>query len=552
MNNHDDQPIKENPLNPNEGGYPEGTGPVDIGAEDTEQQYEFYQEQQEQEKNSSPKWPFALIGVAVIALIIFIVTRFTGGGGGQKMDVIHAMGNMTKTQVGMEVEEELGIKELMEASRTNPYGNTFNLTLEQAPASIAMGMPEDMGLHLMAEQDPSAHKGYIDITADLMGQKLNFAEIYLDEAAFVINSQMFTSQPVIVDWSGDVYEKMQGSSFVQMVGIGDNEVKEIADALEVARESMANADKYGSFEDFISAYPELERVFQDFFDAMELEDQGSIDVEYGGNTEKADAYTLTFTGEDLKQFSLGLYDFFMSNETFRKEFNITLEAADEEMIIEERADLEAELDEIAAKNENIAIDLNMFNDKVIRMSTFIIDTDDQQLNYLFTDGGPVGSDDEYTQEMEMVFDKDGGESIRIVKIGSRQQDMHGVNYMIMGMDGGQDAVIDASLSWDKGTNGILGSINMMADQPNGILFIMDGQIEEIEKGKSIKLSIPEISMNADGESLVLSSNLDLAPISDVTVIDTTNAIDLFTATEAELQKLAEDIMNVLFFGPTGF
>lgn len=505
---------------------------------------------------------FAILIVALVAALGVgaYASGLFGRPASMNQRVGEALASVVKGEDNPFVNDWIGQEELAK-NMGRGYQVSGNLELVALPGLEGQGISLPKGIMLsfetMSNTDAGASRGKLGL--GLMGSSLVNAEFYMDQTKLQLAVPALFEEIIAADFSGDLAEKVKNAPLFQ--GEVDEEtlkaIRSIPETLAESQELNGKMLELAMGELTLSDYPGLEQAMHRFRDSWTVEAAEDKTQTWNGSEATFDGFDVTVAKEDVVAFMNDLKTYVTTDEQFRADFMdiIANQVAAQEGITEEEAyqKIAAEMDEAISKFQadetlreaRFTVHLTKDNELVSFAAASTMDQATADL--LFERYGG----DFPNQNMKALIKVEGGEApgqMEVISSGRTEGSVQ-TREVTIRSGGGPDDAVDIALktTLNKDSGAFTGTVVTKGQAEGQAMdFTLDfrGTIEDVVKGKSATYVLDELKVTALGQvQAELKGELKyLAEAVTVSPLEGTE-LDVFTATEEDMQRVTEEIME---------
>ncbi len=506
-----------------------------------------------------------LLAILIVALVAALgvgayASGLFGRAANQNQRVGEALASVVKGEDNPFVNDWIGQEELA-GNMGQGYQVSGKLELVALPGLEGQGISLPKGIMLsfetLSNTEAGASRGKLGL--GLMGSSLVNAEFYMDQTKLQLAVPALFEEIIAADFSGDLAEKVKNAPLFQ--GEVDEEtLKAIRSIPETLTESQQLNEKMLELamgELTLSDYPGLEQAMHKFRDSWTVVEAADKTQTWNGSEATFDGFDVTVAKEDVVAFLNDLKTYVTTDEQFKADFMdiIANQVAAQESITREEAyqKIDAEMTEAISRFQSdesftdAKFTVHMTKDNEL-VSFAAVSTMDQATADLLLEryGGDFPN-----QNMKALIKVEGGEDpgqMEVVSSGRTENSIQSRDFSVRS-GGGADDTVDIVLktSLDKASGAFTGTVVTTGEAEGQAMdFTLDfkGTVEDVVKGKSATYVLDELKVTALGEVQAelkgeLKYSADAVTVSPLEGTE----LDIFTATEADLQRVTEEIME---------
>lgn len=516
---------------------------------------------------------------AVIGVGVSLMPKKSG-----KDTVIDAFKSIVAEGQTNPMDEIFGSKALSEVltKESSEYG--FELQLEDSSNEMINQFATGQ-ISLTAKNDVANNKMSLVMGIGYADMNLANFEMYMDDKQLVMAIPELSKKSFTLDYAEDLEGQVENSPFVGPILYGSGfDISGYSDYFKKANEIASSGKELFNVNELWTRYKEGSKAIDDLKAAMTVENADKKTFTINGKEESCKGYNVTITKDALIQFITTSKEFFLSDETLKKDFvdymSLTLELQGMMgTMVYNAPDMSAEEFQQEAWN---AVDAGM-EDFITQLKESM--TDVTMVVYVAKGDKMASFDYSTTANIE-------GEDIKIygtVTFGGGYSMMSNVNATLIFEDMTMDVItftvdktgtyeagktfaggLTMSVSYDMDTYSMVssadyavdgGAYNVMVDlQSNGSSvgkLTSNGVVENLVKGKSYELIMDSIKLETNmlsgmNDYIDFSGLYKIAPLSSEVVAPAGESFDMLAGTEEEWTAIATEIMGNFYGLAMGF
>lgn len=513
----------------------------------------------------------AVVAVGVLAVGAYAMMPKKSG----KDIVIDAFKSVVAKEQTQPMEEIFGWQE-MNTKYTKEASEIYMELQLQDSSDETVNQLTTGKIGMTAMNDPVGKKMYAVIGAGYADMNIANLEFYLDDKQLVAAVPELSTKAFSFNYADDLEGQIQNSPFLgEMFAQSGVNVTGLNSYLAKCNEIASSGTQLFDLETLWERYKEGSKAIDDLKAAMTVADKEKKSFTIDGKEESCKGYDVTVTKDALVQFLTTSKDFFMSDETLKKDFveymslmldlqgSMTYMASDlsgktPEELQEETWNAAGEgADEIIAQLKESMSDVTMvvYARKDGKMAAFDysttakIDEEDIKIYGTVTFGG--GYNMMANVNATMSLEDATGDTIlfTIDKTGAYEAGKTLSGAMTMSAaNGGQEYAID--LSGDYTVEG--GAYNLAAIvKANGTEMgkaTVNGMVQDLVKGTEAEIFIDSLKLETSAitgtnEYIDISGSYKVGPLTSTIAIPAGESFDIMAATEEDWNTVGTEIVG---------
>ena len=510
-----------------------------------------------------------MIGLISVALIAVLgIGLYASGLFGKlfvnKEDrVTQALYSLMKGEENPFVQDWMGTKEL-NAAMAKAYRSSGTLELVEAPIvqeMIGFPVPGGITLSFEAQQDTALKTMSAKLGLGMMGTDLVNGQLYVDENKMQVAAPSLFKEVISADFSGDLDSKLDNAPLFKDQPEAEEfkeSIRQFAQTLKDSQGQTTQLVKLMTGEASLYDYQGLKDATEKFKGQWVIEDAPAKTASYNGKQAAFDGYKVTMPKAAYVAFLKEMKTFMLSDAKFKTDIMdlVADQVAAGELITKEEAytKMGTEMDqwiqsvEQNAELKDIPFTIHMSDDNelVSLVSEVKSAADGFNLN-LERSGGAYGNEN---MKLTLVATGTNAGQMELVSIGKTEGAAQSRELHISAASADAKAA-DNVIKWNinKESGALSGEAKtsvVEADQVVPIEMTFKGKVQDIVKGKSGTAVLDEIKINANGQAVAtLKGDMKYSVEGVKAVMPEGTTMDLFTATQADMDKIMEQIQEKL-------
>lgn len=498
--------------------------------------------------------------ILMAAVCVFSMMSLAACGKSDKEIVLDAFKSFANVK-GFDVASEMGIKNVFEKLDGKAYETGLEIVLEDS-AMYELSMLKSASVEMKVASDPDAEKAGVELGVGMGGIKLVSAEGYFDDKQIALKVPELIDKVFVLDYSGDVLEKVKNSAFVKAMGMDTTELEELikvyTDALknqEGQTEAILEIVKY--FEDF----DDETKAYSDFKDAIEVVAIDAEEFEINGKDKKCDGYEIVITTESMVDLCKEAIDYFVVSDDAQALWKGYIEDAMssvegvEDMSVEDvMAEYYSFVEEYEASQEelwknvedtikDIEMEMFIYEDEIASLEGEIVIAQDNVKAEFPFELVCTGGESSIYENFELELDLTAAEAGKVVITRETESDKE-VYESAVNVSYEEYVNFDWELVYYKEDKELEFTMDIEADYES-MSFKVEAALDELEKGKAFTLDIDEISLVYDEEELItLSGEFYVSDDVDIE-IPSGDKVDVLMTDEEEFMEVMQELMTAV-------
>lgn len=510
------------------------------------------------------------IAIAALVILALIGVGFATGtfgslglfGGSDADRVAQGVSSLTEFGDNQPIENLLGNKQLMESMQNNSAIKGYLEVVDLPILTQTAGMALPSGITLSFDMNTDASRN--SATSFGLGFKGTDAfklHLYQKDKQLALAIPQLFKEVITADLSGDIKAKIENAPLLKGM-VSQDQINQLPAVIEQLG-SPVNPQKV--FKE-IKDSPKLKQIMADYKKAWVIKKAEDKKQLFNGKEQSFDGFLVTLPKAANVKFLRDLKDYIHTDEAFRTLYmdnliktTVLASAPQKTMTTEEAyAQSAKSMEEAIAKYENsgvpdptFTIHLTDDNKAVSLVSSYTVNDVSTDVNIMRSGGDFLAQNASYalrtTESGKQI-------SFQLTTTGKTEGDVQTANFTadIKGPATTQPIRIvgDSSTNVKDGTFEMRASLN---PELQGANLLITGAYTDIQKGKAYTMVLDKINLSAQGQSLATLSGRFTLTDAPVFNEPSGEKLDLFTATQADVQNLQNQVMQNIqtlmqFFG----
>lgn len=521
------------------------------------------------------KWiiPAAIAGVAVAAGAYMALTYVN-----PKDAVIEAFKSITAEGQTNPMEEIFGAQMFFGDQMTKSMEESLGVTFEGSSlegTEMLSGAGIDMDLY----RDIENKQFSVDMGIDFADMDLATIQIYVDENQIMAAVPELVPKAFVLNYGEDLEGQLEASAYVgPMLEESGIDLIGINDYMDRYMELAEKETKLFDLNALWTRYKEGSEAMDALKEAMTVEKIEKKDFAIDGEVMSCKGYHVILTKDAMVQFAKTTKDFFLADETLKKDMilymdlmaemqNILAEAAEdgglpsgEEMQKEIWTNAETEVDELITWMEESMSDVSadVYVRKDGKMAGFDFDTAYLQVEENVKLNGDVtfGGGYHMLANVDAVLNREdasGNAAAMTIKTNGNYEAGTALNNgLVLAVDAA-DSDVEIGMNWDYriADGSLKAELSMKDNTSDTVKVTADGFIENLVKDESfdcildsIKIQAPE--MGDEDAYIELSADYSVAPLAETVEKPDGEVFDVLAGTEDDYNAVAEEVYGNIF------
>lgn len=529
--------------------------------------------QPESPKNGRKKWMIPAAGAAVIAVAAgaFAMKNTKD----PKDAVIDAFKSITAEGQTSPMKEIFGVGEQTEGQNGTSGEMNLELTMEGiSDLSMSQLATGKVGMNVLSDMENNK----ISITAGVGYADMDLAslELYADENQIIAAVPELSSKAFVLNYSDDLEGQLANSPYLgAMIQANGIDLTGLNAYMEKVQEIGTSRQELFDVKELWKRYKEGSQAIDDLKAAMTVEKTEKKDFTIDGASESCSGYHVTVSRDALIQFITTTKDFFLNDETLKSDFIEYMSMVSElqgtmvmfdSMATESPEEMQQKMWQEAETQINTVLEqlkdtmgdvtMNVYVRKDGRMGGFDYETSvtlDNEAARLFGDVSFGGGYNMLSNVAASLNIENEGETVTLLldKTGAYEPGKSwtaGLNGSVANGDETYEFAYEGSYGVEDGTYDL--SLDLLSSGNSIVKFTSNGYVNQLEKGKSIDLSMDSIRVDITSDTTTdyveLSGKYYAGPLEQAVEAPEGESFDILAATEADYNGVISEMSGNIF------
>jgi len=449
--------------------------------------------------------------------------------------------------------EELGITAVMDKVQGEALEAGIKLSLDDTDISdLAMLVSGSIDASIAADE-----KALISLGVGYAASELLSAELYVDDKQIALALPELLDKVPYFEYSGNLEKKIKDSVLYKQAGFSEEDIAMFTDMLK--GKMVASEDD--ELTKFILDFADETKAFDDFNDAIEIEEIEAKELEINGKDKKCEGFEIVIPEEAIVKLVKEFMDYYLSDDAkdvFEEYFEQYAEenAYDVDSMMDELDTLFAEItdntDEILSTVEgyisDIEAEMYIYEGEIASLEVMMEISDPSgslggesfEVGFeLECTGGDYGMYDNYELDIKML----SMTMLTISKETSNDGDKYETEWSLGGM-AMQGIKASAGYAIDK-KDGDFEFEAVFDDSYNSMSCVAEGAVE-VEKKSSVTIDVDSMKLVVDDELIFEVSGECYIKSGAKVDMPKGEKFDILTDKQSEWDEFAEDVNNLQY------
>lgn len=448
----------------------------------------------------------------------------------------------------------------------------FENSSEESLAQLTSGK---IGVTVL--NDVENKKMFMSMGADYADMNLANMLFYLDDKQLVVSLPELSKKAFTLNYAENLEEQISKSPYIgQMIAESGVDIAGFENYLKKCNEIASSGTELFNVQELWNRYKEGSKAIDDLKAAMTVQEADKKSFTINGKEQDCSGYEVTITRDALVQFLTTTKEFFLADETLKKDFveymtlvtqlqgNMPSELSEEwtnltPEQIQEKAwkDAEEQTDNVIKELKESMGDvaLTVYVTKEGKMASFDYSTvakiqeEDVKLYGTVTFAGGYNMMANVSAVLNIEDASKEVATIKMDKTGEYKagQDFTGTLSITAGAkEETYGMLYNGSYSEESGAYKV--SVDLQENGNSAFLVTSSGAIQDLEKGKSFKLVMDSLKMETNritGENqfIELSGSYNAGPLNQEIEMPTGESFDVLAGTEEEWNTVFSEVLG---------